>query len=469
MMPGLAKSSVISRAGFRQWRRKYQIENKPAQLKLEQLELALPDSNHRKGSRRETIAQKMLARKSGLKRVEIGDVVSIEPDLAISHDNTGQIIRQFSQYGIDKVWDPSKIIITLDQRPGSERGHESPAHRSVREFVKKQKIKTFYDIGQGIGNQLILENALILPGQLALSTDAQASCYGSLGAFSTSFTAAEMAAIWATGKIWLKVPQTIKINLNGRLPRGVYAKDIMLKLARDLTKDGAEYKVVEFYGNVISSLTVSERVTLTCLAANAGLKTALVPFDDLTARYLRRIVKTKFTPTVSDSDAAYCNEISVDVSSLTPRASSLYGNDGSGTLEELEGKRVEQVVLGCCANGRIDDLELAAKMLRGHRISHDVRMMIIPGSRKVLAEALERSFVKTFIESGCIVLSPGCGPCVDAHDGYLEPGELAVTTASCVRSPNCSFSGTEIYQVSPATAVATAIDGAITDPRKYLK
>jgi 3-isopropylmalate/(R)-2-methylmalate dehydratase large subunit len=459
----------ISKAGFRQWRRKYQIDNKPEQLKLEQLELALPDSNRRKTSHRETIAQKLLARKSGLKRVEIGEAISIEPDLAISHDNTGQIIRQFNQLGADKVWDPSRIIITLDQQPRSERGSESSAHRSVREFVKKQKIKNFYDIGQGIGNQLILENALVLPGQLTLSTDAQASCYGCLGAFSSSFTAAEMAVIWATGKIWLRVPETIKVTLNGRLPKGVYAKDIMLKVAGDLVKEGAEYKVVEFYGNVVSSLTVSERFTLTCLAADIGLKSALVPFDDITSRYLRRIVKTKFTPTVSDSDAAYSSEISLDVSSLIPLASSFYGNDGPVTVEELEGKRVEQVVLGCCANGRIDDLELAAKMLRGRHINHDVRMVIIPGSRKVLAEALERSFIKTFIESGCIVLSPGCGPCIDVHDSYLEPGERAVTTANCVRSQIGSHLGAEIYQLSPATAVATALDGVITDPRKYHK
>jgi 3-isopropylmalate/(R)-2-methylmalate dehydratase large subunit len=460
----------ISRAGFRQWRRKYQIDNKPLQLRLEQLELALPDSNRRKGSRRETIAQKILAKKSGLKRVEPGDVVTIEPDLAISGDNSGQIIRQFIQLGVSKIWDPSKVIILLDQQPRNGHGDSGPAHKSVREFVKKQKIKQFFDIGQGISHQIVLENGLVLPGQLVLSAGSQFSCYGSLGVFSTGLTASEMAVIWATGKIWMRVPETIKISLNGRLPKGVYARDVMLKLASDLEKDGAEYHAVELYGNAVSAMSISERISLTAFSADIGLKSVMTPFDDVAARYLRRILKAKFTAVTADLDAAYCREVEFDVNFLTPQVSSLSGNiDGVQPIEEFEGKRVEQVILGCCAGGRIDDLEIAAKILRGRHIAHDVRMMIIPSSRKVLSEALEKGYIRIFIDSGCIMLSPGCGPCIDAHDSYLEPGERAVTTAGCLQAKCQGPNGSEIYQVSSATAAATALEGTIADPRRYIK
>jgi 3-isopropylmalate/(R)-2-methylmalate dehydratase large subunit len=458
----------ISKAGFRQWRRKYQIENKPLQLRLEQLELQLPDANRRKGARHETIAQKILAKKSGLKRVEPGEVINIEPDLAVSHGNTGQIIRQFIQLGVERIWDPSKIVITLDQKPRDNRG-EAPSHRMVREFVKKQKIKHFFDVDQGINSQLIFENALILPGQLALSSGSHSLCAGSLGALSIGLTPAELAVIWATGKIWLRVPETIKVSLNGRLTRGVYAKDIMLEVTRELSKVGVEYKSIEFYGNALSALTVSERFTLTCLSSGLGIKAAIVPLDDPATRYLRRIVKTKFTPIHADSDTVYSDELEFDITRLVPQASLLNGTLSAQPVEDLPNKKIEQVVIGCCANGRIDDLEIAARMIRGHHIAQDVRMMVIPGSRKVLLEAMERGYVKTFLDSGCMVMNPGCGQCFDAHDGFLEAGERAVTTAGCARVKNANFSEAEIYQVSTATAVATALEGSITDPRRFLK
>ncbi len=457
----------ISKAGFRQWRRKYQIDNKPLQLKLEQLELPLPDANRRKLSKRETISQKILARKSGLKRVEPGDAVSVEPDLVISHDNCRAIILQFGQYGVEKVWDPNKIVVALDQRHSVS--NEVPSRKSIREFVRKQKIKYLYDVSQGVSQHLVLENALVLPGQLILAASDQAACYGSLGAFSAGMSATEMAAIWATGKIWLKVPETIRITLNGRLTRGVHARDIALKLARTLAANGAEYKAIEFYGTVISSLSVPERLTLSTVANSIGLKTAIVPFDDLTARYLKRTVKTKFAPVAADSDAAYCLELELDMTSLTPLAGSLNDSDDIMAVEELEGKPVEQVVLGCCAGGRIEDLEVAAKMLRGRHISQDTRMMIIPGSRKVLSDALERGYIRTFIDAGCMIFNPGCGSCLDAHDGYLEAGERAVTTAQCSCVKGTANPALEIYQVSPATAVATALEGTIADPRKHIR
>jgi 3-isopropylmalate/(R)-2-methylmalate dehydratase large subunit len=457
----------ISKAGFRQWRRKYKIENKPLQLRLEQLELSLPDSNRRKVSRRETISQKILARKSGLKKVEVGEIITIEPDLAVTHENSGSVYRQFAHFDIDKVWEPNKIAIVLDQHPGNFNGN--PARKIVRDFARKQKIKNLYDFTQGIGNQLILESALISPGQLILSTGGQSACYGSLGTFAADLSVTEMAAVWAAGRIWLKIPETIKITLNGHFSRGVFARDIALKLGPSLIGIGAEYKAVEFYGTAVSNMSIPERLSLVSVSGRVGLKSAIVPFDDLAARYLRRIARTKHAPVASDSDACYCHELEIDVTSLTPQAGSINGSGAIQEVEELNGKKVEQVVLGCCSNGRLEDLEIAAKMLRGRQISRELRMMIIPSSHKVFSEALDRGYIKTFVDSGCTILNPGCWSCVNAHEGSLEPGERAVTTALYSCAGRAALSGAEIYQVSPATAAATALEGTISDPRRFVR
>ncbi len=458
----------ISRAGFRQWRRKYHIDHKPLQLRLEQLELPLPDAIRRKGSRRETIVQKILSKKSGLKKVEIGEMVNIEPDIVTSHINSAQVIQHFHLRGAERLWDPAKIVIVLD-RPGPSGGNGTPPQRAVRDFVKKQKIKNFYDIGQGICHQLVMENAHVLPGQLALASDPQSSSYGSIGALAMAANPEEMAATWATGRVRIKIPETIKVVVDGRMARGVYARDISLKLVRDLSRDGAAQKILEFYGSAISTMSLSERFTLTCLSESTTRVSALIPFDDSTARFLRKMVKIKFAPVAADPDAAYISELDIDINYLSPQVAFAGGGEGVFPVEEVAGKRVDQVVLGCCANGRIDDLEIAARILRGRHISRDVRMIIVPSSRKVLSEALERGFVRSFVDSGCMVMVPGCGPCIDAHQVYLEPGERSLTTSGCAFAGNHGPAGPEILVSSPATAAASALEGAIADPRKYIK
>jgi 3-isopropylmalate/(R)-2-methylmalate dehydratase large subunit len=459
----------ISKAGFRQWRRKYDINQKPRQLKLEQLELPLLDANHRKNSRHETIIEKILAKKSGLRKVDIGDVVNIDPDLMISYDNTGDVIHYFNQIGCDRIWDPGKSIIALDHMPRTEHADGLCPHKAIREFVRKRKIKNFYDVGQGIPQQVILESGHVLPGQLILTSDNQASAFGCVGAFSVNVDALDIAAAWASGRLWLRVPETVKISINGRLTRGVYARDAILKIIRDMKSDGVNYKTVEFYGSAVSSMSVSERFTMASLFSGIGAKSAIIPFDDVTARYLKKMIKSKFTPVIADPEAVYCNEIDLDVNYLTPQVACSRGGGYVQSIEEIAGKKVDQVVLGGCANGRIDDLESAVRILRGHRINRDVRMFVIPASRKVYSEALDRGFIRTFIDSGCVILSPGCGSCLKAHRETLEPGERALTTSVDGCKQNNGESGGEIYMASPATAAATALEGAIADPRKYIK
>jgi len=459
----------ISAAGFRQWRRKYKISKKPVQLRLEQLELNLGDNSRRKSSRKETIIQKILAKKAGLKKVEVGQFISVEPDLAVSNNNSGSVIDFFEDTGAKKIWDPTKLVIVLDHRIPAESEEVSRTHNKVREFARRKKIKNFYDIGEGICNQVILENAHILPGNLAFGSHHQATSYGCLGAVSAKISSMEMAALWATGKIWVKVPSSVRVVINGKLGRGVYAKDIILKLTRDFINQKVNYRALEFYGTTVSAMSIPERFTLTSFAELAGAKCAIVPFDDVTMRYIRRITKSRYSPVRSDFDAFYESEIEIDVNYLTPQVSQSREGGYAVPVENAAGKKIDLVVLGSCANGRIDDMEIAAGILQGRRINRDLRMIVIPGSRKILLEAIDKGIIKTFVESGCVIVNPGCGSCLSSNNGFFAPGERTLTTTCGDYTGKFNSTDSEIYMASPATAAATALKGGIADPRKYLR
>jgi 3-isopropylmalate/(R)-2-methylmalate dehydratase large subunit len=458
----------ISSAGFRQWRRKYDITKKPLQLRLEQLEFNLNDNNRRKSSRRETVIQKILAKKSGLKKVESGQFISLEPDIAISDNNTGQVIDQFKEIGAGKIWHPDKIAIVLSQQMQSDSNCQNGSFRSIRNFIKENKIRNFYDIGEGICHQVIMENGHLLPGDLGLTTDHLATSYGCLGSISAEINPMEMGALWATGRTWMRVPQSIKLMIHGRLNHGVYANDIVLKIIRDLSGHNAEYMSLEFVGPVVSSMSASERITLTSFAHVTGAKFAFIPFDDLTMRFIRKVTKSKYTPVRSDPDAVYHNEIEIDVSYLTPQVTISADNGQTVPLEELEGRKIDLVVLGSSANGRLEDLGIAANVLRGRRISRDLRMVVIPGSRKILLDAIDEGYIRTFVESGCIILSPGYGSCLSSLGEISRPGERTFST-SFGHSVYEKSGKDEIYAGSPATAAATALEGRITDPRRFLR
>lgn len=459
----------ISGPGFRQWRIKYGIKEKPVQLKMEQLELDLRETYRKsRDSRRETFIRKLLAKKSGLKSVEEGQILNVQPDLAISVDDTGQIINQFKQIGLSKVWDHSKIAIILNHWAQNESGKIADVHKGIREFVKKQRIERFYDIGWGIPYQIVLEEGLILPSRLIVATDNQATSHGGIGAFSTCISPLEMAVVWASGRIWLKVPQTIKVVINGLLTRGVFAKDIILKLSRDLCFEEANYKALEFYGDAVSAMTVPQRLILTSFCMEIGAKSAIVPFDDVSQRYLKKITKEKFSPISADSNAKYENEIEMDVSYLTPQVTCLNNKGYVKPVEDIAGKRIDQVVFSGCSSGRLDDFETAVSILRGRRIHRDTRMVIVPVSRKAYLAAIDKGYIRSLLGSGCVMLSPGCGSCVCAHKDMLAANERILTTNNCDLFWGANPKNPEVYLASPATAAATALEGAITDPRKHL-
>jgi len=277
-----------------------------------------------------------------------------------------------------------------------------------------------------------------------------------------------MAEIWSTGRSKDRVPQTIRVNINGYLPRGVSTSDIVLKLTRDISESSANDKAIEFYGQSVSAMSVLQRFTLASLAIEAGAKSAIVPFDDVTARFIKKITKAKFKPIKADPDADYDGEINTDISYLTPQV--VYPNNFKHTsaVEEIAGKHIDHVVLGGFTSGCLEDLEIAASILRGRRIHRDTRMMIIPGSRKTYIDAIDKGYIRTFVESGCLVLSPSYGACLGANQGMLAKGERALTTSKIKPVKTNGDRNHEIYIASPATAAATALKGAITDPRQYL-
>ena len=411
-----------------------------------------------------TIAEKILAKKAGKESVEPGEIVNVEPDLAMSHDNAGLVIRQFRQIGVEKVWAAEKIVIPLDHRAPAESEKTAAAHKSIREFVKEQRIKYFYDIKEGICHQIVVEKAHILPGQLGVGTDSHTTSYGCLGALSTGIGATEMAAVWATGKIWLRVPDTLKITVKGEFPSNVYAKDLILHIAGELTSEGANYRSMEFYGDTIERMSISQRFTLSNLSMELGAKFAIVPFDEITRMYLEGITDKSYQPVQADNDAVYLEEYTFDAKTLVPKLAAPHHVDNIYDVAEYAGMKIDQVVLGSCTNGRLDDLEIAARYMEGECVHKDVRMLIIPASKTVYLEAMEKGLLKIFIEAGAVVLNPGCGPCLGAHQGILAPGE------KCLATTNRNFKGrmgsteAEVYLASPATAAVSAVKGEITVP-----
>lgn len=417
-----------------------------------------------------TIAEKILAKKAGLEKVVPGQIVTVEPDFAMSHDNAGLVITQFKQFGVPNVWNKDRIIIPLDHRTPAESVKTANAHKMIREFTKAQGISHFYDMIEGICHQVMVEKGHALPGNLVVGTDSHTTTYGAVGALSSGIGATEMAAIWATGKIWLRVPETLKITVTGKFKKGVYAKDLILHIIGRLTVEGANYKSVEFYGETIEHMSISERMTLANLSMEMGAKCAIVPFDRTTEKFFKKsdIRYDEARIVHADADARYEQELAVDVSSLEPQIACPHNVDNVKNIGEMKDVKVNQALLGSCTNGRLDDIEIAAGIIKGKKVHPDVRLLVFPASRKVLLEAMKNGYIQTLIEAGAIVMNPGCGPCLGAHEGLLADGERVIS------SSNRNFKGrmgsltSEVYLGSPAVVAASALAGKIADPREYM-
>lgn len=413
----------------------------------------------------QTIAEKILAAKSGEQEVKPGQIVNARVDLAMSHENAALVKKHFERLGIDHVWDPAKMVLLFDHRVPAESVKTAIGQREVRQFVKEQKIRYFYDMRAGICHQVLPERGHVRPGELIVGTDSHTTTHGAFGAFATGIGATEMAAVWATGELWLRVPETIRIEVGGRFPEWVGAKDLILQIIGQLKADGADYKAVEFYGETIESMSIASRMVLSNLAMEMGAKAAIVPPDEKTIKYVKSRTDRPFTPLYADPDAEYLREFKFDVSELEPQVAKPHRVDNVVPISEALGVKIDQAFLGSCTNGRLEDLEVAARILRGRKVHPDVRMLVIPASWEVYRAALERGLLEVFIDAEALILNPGCGPCLGAHQGLLAPGER------CISSTNRNFQGrmgspeAEIYLASPAVVAASALKGEIADPR----
>lgn len=414
-----------------------------------------------------TMAEKIIGEHVG-REVNAGEFVVVEVDACLIHDGTGPaVVRELERLqGVSRKG-LERTTVFLDHAAPSPRQELSNEHALLRSFARKSEVR-LCDVGEGVCHQLNVER-MANPGEIIIGSDSHTCMAGALGAFATGMGSTDVAVSIALGRTWLRVPETYHIKTEGEFPKGVYAKDVALHLIGLLGADGATYKALEFVGSSVSQMSVGERFTLTNMAVETGAKTGLCATDERVRHYLEQHGRgERFRFIAADADANYEQVIWIDVSQLAPTVSKPHVVDSTAPVEEVEGVRVDQVVIGTCTNGRLEDLAVAARILKGKRRHPDTRLLIAPASMEVLIQAYQSGYIQTFIEAGGVVLPPGCGPCMGVHQGILGDGEV------CVSTQNRNFKGRMgnpeafIYLASPATAAATAIVGRLTDPRHFV-
>jgi 3-isopropylmalate/(R)-2-methylmalate dehydratase large subunit len=415
-----------------------------------------------------TISEKILSEHVG-KDVKPGEFVVAKVDVVMAQDGTGPLsVQELKKMNMERVFDKDNSIFFIDHASPSSRKELSNSQKTLREFSKKTGA-FLSDVGEGVCHQRLVED-WVNPGNLVVGADSHTCTSGALGAFSTGMGSTDIALAFALGKVWLKVPETHKFVINGDLPLGVYSKDIILHIIGLISADGATYKAMEFEGSTIKNLSMSSRFTITNMAVEAGGKTGLIGTDDTTKKYLEmRGRGDKFKTVESDSDANFEKVVEIEVDKLEPLIAFPHTVDNVKGISEAEDVKIDQVFIGTCTNGRLEDLRIAASILKGKKRHPDTRLIVIPASREVFLEALREGLIETFLEAGASIESPGCGPCVGIHKGVLGDGERVLSTQ------NRNFEGRMgnpkgfIYLSSPATAAASALEGKIADPREYLK
>jgi len=441
-----------------------------------------------------TFAEKALARASGQAEVTAGQIVDASPDVMLSHDNTAAIFRLFKQLGVEKVKYPERLAITLDHAVPAPTTQHAQNHAEIRKFVAEMGVLNFFEVGRGICHQVHSEEAVVLPGYSILGSDSHTPHFGWMGAFGAGVGRSEVACLWATGELWLRIPEGVKVNVTGRLPFGVTSKDFCLKLIGDHGQDGGLYRSIEFSGDGISQLTLESRMVIPNMMAEFGAKNAyLAPdaqvFDYLAPRLYRRLKRQGIAEwkgiTIADeastvpalraqieaqaiypdADASYQTEIHYDLSTLEPMIAKPHRVDNVMPVSALKDTRVQQAFLGTCTNGRLEDIAAACDVLKGRKVASGVRLLWNPASSEVLKDALKHGYVDVFVEAGGTIGTPGCGPCMGNHQGIPAIGEATISTANRNFKGRMGTRDSEIYLASPAVVAATAIVGTIADPR----
>ena len=431
----------------------------------------------------QTFAQRALARSAGLAVVEVGQVVDARPDVVLSHDNSAAIRRIWLEFGQERVAIADKLAMTLDHAVPAPTTKHAQNHAEIRAFVAEQGIANFFEAGRGICHQVLSEEAVVLPGQVILGADSHTSHFGWMGAFGAGIGRSEVAVLWATGELWLRVPESMQIVLDGALPTGVSAKDFALRVIGDLGADGGLYASVEFSGSGIEAMSLASRMVLPNMMAEFGVKNAYVApddavFDYLAARLVRRLRRQGKTLSEDDArrkieagalfpdvGAAYTAVHRYDAAAMEPVVACPHAVDAVAPLSQVAGTRVQQAFLGTCTNGRLEDLAEAAAIVRGRHVASGTRLLVIPASSEVLADALRLGYVADFVDAGALIGVPGCGPCMGNHMGIPAPNEVTISSANRNFRGRMGTRDADIYLANPAVVAASAIAGYIIDPK----
>ncbi|WEU40083.1 MAG: 3-isopropylmalate dehydratase large subunit [Candidatus Odinarchaeum yellowstonii] len=414
-----------------------------------------------------TITEKILAKAGGVKKASPGDIVNADVDVALTHDVLcGPVANEFRKLGLKEVWDKTKIVVTPDHFIPAKDIEAANLYLEMDKFVREQGIENYYPVGNhGICHVMLPEEGFARPGIVIVGTDSHTCTHGAVGAFATGIGTTEMAAVFATGKCWFRVPETLKFNITGRLKRHVYAKDVILNIIGRIGVDGALYMAMEFDGETVKSLSMDERFVLCNMAIEAGAKNGIINPDERTIQYVESRTSTPFKIFRSDESAEYKQIIDIEADRIEPTVAEPYLPSNIKTARELNNIAINQAVIGSCTGGRYSDLQVAAKILKNRRVAPGVRLIIIPATQKIYLKALNNGLLKIFIQAGASVSTPTCGPCIGGHMGVLGKNEVAIA------STNRNFKGrmgdptSKVYLASTATVAASAVTGRITDPR----
>ena len=413
-----------------------------------------------------TMTQKILAAHAGLEEVTSGQLIMASLDMVLGNDITAPVaIREFEKAGFEGVFDREKVSLVMDHFTPNKDIKSAQQCMQCRAFARKHDVEHFYDVGRmGIEHALLPEQGIVKAGDCIIGADSHTCTYGALGAFSTGVGSTDMAVGMATGQAWFKVPEALKFNLTGKLQENVTGKDVILHIIGMIGVDGALYKSMEFTGDGVKNLTMEDRLCISNMAIEAGGKNGIFPVDEVTIEFMKDRVKEPWTVYEADEDAEYAAEYTIDLSSLKPTVAFPHLPENTKTIDEVGDIPIQQVVIGSCTNGRIEDMALAAKILKGRKVHPDVRAIIIPATQEVYKECIRRGYADIFIDAGCAVSTPTCGPCLGGHTGILAEGER------CVATTNRNFVGrmghvdSEVYLASPAVAAASAVTGRISGP-----
>jgi len=417
-----------------------------------------------------TFAEKVLARAAGVAEVRPGEIVDVYPDLYMSHMASWRCIRTMEKLGTDELYDRDRIAMVMDHISPAQTSKIADDQRLCREYAARKGIKKFYDVNAGIAHVVLTEEGYIRPGMVVIGTDSHTTIYGAVGAFGTGVGFSELTAAWVTGKLWMKIPESLKVIIEGPLAWGTSSKDVMLKLIGDLTADGATYCSVEFHGSYTEGLSISDRMTLCNLAMELGAKNGFVRPDETVRTYLagRGVAQGQYSEVHPDEDAVYMKSVTVDGRSLVPQIACPHAVDNVKPIDQVAGTRVDQVFIGSCANAKYEDLVEAAKILKGRKVAAGVRLLVSPASKEIVARTVKDGTYSILLEAGALITNPGCSACA-GDGGVMADGEVTLSTANRNFKGRMGSYNAEIYLGSPAVAAATAIRGVITDPREFLR